>query len=92
MFNTTMVPAWIVAEASNLNGTHVVPFHWLIRPVADAIQMSPVLGVAGTSTEMVVRVPPGFLMRDALGQHRRGDAAVQEQPAEAPPGAGGGGG
>src|SRR6266705_2607165 len=58
MLDATMVPAWIVCDASNLNGTHEEPFHWEISPVADAIQMSFVLGLAGADAEMVVRVPP----------------------------------
>src|ERR1700704_2521093 len=28
MFDATIVPAWMVAEASNLNGAQMLPFHW----------------------------------------------------------------
>ena len=62
MLLATIVPAWIVALASNLNGCHVDPSHWLISPVVLLIQMSPVLGVAGADAEMVVRFPPRVLI------------------------------
>src|SRR6266567_1607333 len=61
MLDAMIEAAWMVAEASNLNGTQEEPFHWEISPVADAIQMSFVLGVAGALAAMVVRVPPRVL-------------------------------
>ena len=50
MLDATIVPAWMVALASNLNGAQTVPFHWEISPVADAIQMSLVFGFDGRRT------------------------------------------
>ena len=44
-----------------MTGCQSAPSHWLMSPVAEAIQMSPVLGVAGADAEMVVRVPPKVL-------------------------------
>src|SRR5580765_1193532 len=58
MFAVTMVPAMIVADASNLNGTHEDPFHWEISPVVAAIQMSLTFGAAGATVEIVIAVPP----------------------------------
>ena len=34
MLAATIVPAWMVADASNLNGAHAAPSHWEISPVA----------------------------------------------------------
>ncbi len=52
----------MVALASNLNGVHADPFHWLISPVAEAIQMSSRFGAAGALAEMVTAFPPRVRM------------------------------
>ena len=75
MFDATMVPAWMTADASNLNGCHAAPSHWLISPVPESIQMSSVSGFDGALAAMVVRFPPRVLTVIALVQHRRGDRA-----------------
>jgi len=51
----------MVADPSNLNGAQLLPFHWLMSPVALAIQMSFVSGLAGADAEMVMRFPPSVL-------------------------------
>src|SRR6185437_15895368 len=61
MLLATIVPAWMVALPSNLNGTQLEPFHWEISPVPEAIQMSFVSGFDGADAEMVVRFPPSVL-------------------------------
>src|SRR6266702_2982412 len=77
-----MVFATIVALPSNLNGAQAEPFHWEMSPVADAIQMSSASVFAGALAELVIRFPPRVLT-DARVQHRRAEAAVLQEPAQA---------